>query len=429
MENRIVSLLLVTGILLIVDYYVFQAVKTSFQNQSETKRKWILRGYWIVVVLTIAGLFLGIFLSIGRLLRTVILVWFFIHYFSKLFALPFLLIDDVRRATLWISKKLGIRKRKSKKENREIDYELEISEVHNGMTRSEFLSKTGLVVAALPFVTMNYGMISSSVYDYKLKRKTIYLPNLPKSFDGIRIGQISDVHSGSFYDKIAVQGGVDMLNAEKCDVIFFTGDLVNDRTSEMREYTNIFDKVKAPLGVYSILGNHDYGDYVQWPSAAAKQKNLEDLYEVHKNLGWDLLNNENRKLKLGGDEIAIIGVENWGSSLRFPRKGDIEKAKIGTEEAPVKLLLSHDPSHWRAQILPNHKDIDMMFSGHTHGMQFGVEFGDFKWSPAQYVYPEWSGLYENKLQKLYVNVGYGFLGYPGRIGILPEITVFELKRG
>lgn len=429
MENRIVSLLLVTGILLIVDYYVFQAVKTSFQNQSETKRKWILRGYWIVVVLTIAGLFLGIFLSIGRLLRTVILVWFFIHYFSKLFALPFLLIDDARRGILWISKKLGIRKRKSKIENRDINYELEISEVQNGMTRSEFLSKTGLVVAALPFVTMNYGMISSSVYDYKLKRKTIYLPNLPKSFDGIRIGQISDVHSGSFYDKIAVQGGVDMLNAEKCDVIFFTGDLVNDRTSEMREYTNIFDKVKAPLGVYSILGNHDYGDYVQWPSAAAKQKNLEDLYEVHKNLGWDLLNNENRKLKLGGDEIAIIGVENWGSSLRFPRKGDIEKAKIGTEEAPVKLLLSHDPSHWRAQILPNHKDIDMMFSGHTHGMQFGVEFGDFKWSPAQYVYPEWSGLYENKLQKLYVNVGYGFLGYPGRIGILPEITVFELKRG
>jgi predicted MPP superfamily phosphohydrolase len=429
MENRIWTLLLVTSILLIVDFYVFQAVKTSFQNQSETKRKWILRGYWIVVGLTIAGLFLGIFLSIGRLLRTVIFVWFFIHYFSKLFALPFLLIDDVRRGIIWLGKKLGIKGRKSKKENREIDYELEISEVHNGMTRSEFLSKTGLVVAALPFVTMNYGMISSSVYDYKLKRKTIYLPNLPKSFDGIRIGQISDVHSGSFYDKIAVQGGVDMLNAEKCDVIFFTGDLVNDRTSEMKDYTNIFDKVKAPLGVYSILGNHDYGDYVQWPSVAAKQKNMEDLYEVHKNLGWDLLRNENRSLKLGGEEIAIIGVENWGSSLRFPRKGDIEKAKIGTEEAPVKLLLSHDPSHWRAQILPNHKDIDMMFSGHTHGMQFGIEFGDFKWSPAQYVYPEWSGLYENKLQKLYVNVGYGFLGYPGRIGILPEITVFELKRG
>lgn len=429
MENRIGSLLLVTSILLIVDFYVFQAVKATFQSQSKAKQKWILRGYWFVVILTLTGLFLGMFLSIGRLLRTIIFVWFFIHYFSKLFALPFLLIDDVRRGVIWLGKKLGFKIRNKKKEKREIVDEIEISEVKNGMTRSEFLSKTGLVVAALPFITMNYGMISSSVYDYKLKRKTIYLPNLPKSFDGIKIGQISDVHSGSFYDKISVQGGVDMLNAEKCDVIFFTGDLVNDRTSEMRDYTNIFDKVKAPLGVYSILGNHDYGDYVQWPSAAAKQKNLEDLYVVHKNLGWDLLNNENRLLKLGGEEIAIIGVENWGSSLRFPRKGDIEKAKIGVEDAPVKLLLSHDPSHWRAQILPNHKDIDMMFAGHTHGMQFGIEFGDFKWSPAQYVYPEWSGLYENNKQKLYVNVGYGFLGYPGRIGILPEITIFELKRG
>jgi hypothetical protein len=427
MESRILNLLLVSGILLIVDYYVFQAVKVSLQYTSENKRRWILRGYWFIVTITLAGLFMGIFLSIGRVLRTVILVWFFIHYFSKLFAIPFLLIDDIRRGITWVLKKLGIKKR----ENREIENggELVVSEVKNGMTRSEFLSKTGLVMAGLPFVTMNYGLISNNVYDYQIKRKTIYLPNLPKSFDGIKLGQISDVHSGSFYDKIAVQGGVDLLNAEKCDLVFFTGDLVNDKTSEMREYTNIFEKIKAPLGVYSILGNHDYGDYVQWPSAKAKQKNLEDLYEVHKNLGWDLLLNENRKLKLGGEEISIIGVENWGSSLRFPRKGDIEKAKQGTDDSPVKLLLSHDPSHWRAQILKDHKDIDMMFAGHTHGMQFGVEFGDFKWSPVQYVYPEWSGLYESNAQKLYVNVGYGFLGYPGRIGILPEITIFEFKRG
>jgi hypothetical protein len=427
MESRILNLLLVSGILLLVDYYVFQAVKVSLQYTSENKRRWILRGYWFIVTITLAGLFMGIFLSIGRVLRTVILVWFFIHYFSKLFAIPFLLIDDIRRGITWALKKLGIKKR----ENREIESggELVVSEVKNGMTRSEFLSKTGLVMAGLPFVTMNYGLISNNVYDYQIKRKTIYLPNLPKSFDGLKLGQISDVHSGSFYDKIAVQGGVDLLNAEKCDVVFFTGDLVNDKTSEMREYTNIFEKIKAPLGVYSILGNHDYGDYVQWPSAKAKQKNLEDLYEVHKNLGWDLLLNENRKLKLGGEEISIIGVENWGSSLRFPRKGDIEKAKQGTDDSPVKLLLSHDPSHWRAQILKDHKDIDMMFAGHTHGMQFGVEFGDFKWSPVQYVYPEWSGLYESNAQKLYVNVGYGFLGYPGRIGILPEITIFEFKRG
>lgn len=421
MESRILNLLLVTGILLLIDFYVYQAVKTSVQYSTERKRLYILRGYWFIVLLTISGLFAGIFLSIGRGLRTIIFVWFFIHYFSKLFAVPFLFIDDIRRGLMWLANKVGIRKSSPPKDD------LEIKPVGNGMSRSEFLSKTSLVVAGLPFITMNYGMISKNVYDYQIKRKTIYLPNLPKSFDGIKIGQISDVHSGSFYDKISVQGGVDMLMAEKCDVVFFTGDLVNDRTSEMKDYSNIFDKVKAPLGVYSILGNHDYGDYVQWPSVQAKQKNLEDLYTVHKNLGWDLLRNENRKLKMGNDEIAIIGVENWGSSLRFPRKGDIDKAVIGTEDSPVKLLLSHDPSHWRAQILPKHQDIDMMFAGHTHGMQFGVEFGDFKWSPVQYVYPEWSGLYESGKQKLYVNVGYGFLGYPGRIGILPEITIFELK--
>jgi predicted MPP superfamily phosphohydrolase len=426
MENRIGTLLIVTLILLVVDFYVFQAIKTSFQHQSENKRKWIMRGYWFVVGITIAGVFLGIFLSIGRVLRTVLFVWFFIHYFSKLFALPFLLIDDIRRGLIWVLRALRLR---SGTAEETVSTDLEITAVKNGMTRSEFLSKTGLVVAGIPFITMNYGMLSNNVYDYQIKRRTIYLPNLPKSFDGIKIGQISDVHSGSFYNKTAVQGGVDMLNAEKCDVIFFTGDLVNDRTSEMKDYTNIFDKVKAPLGVFSILGNHDYGDYVKWDSPAAKQKNLEDLYVVHKNLGWDLLRNENRSLKIGNEEIAIIGVENWGSSLRFPRKGDIAKAKIGTEEAPVKLLLSHDPSHWRAQILPNHKDIDMMFAGHTHGMQFGIQFGDLQWSPAQFVYPEWSGLYQRDTQKLYVHVGYGFLGFPGRVGILPEITIFELKKG
>ncbi len=419
MESRTLSLLVVTGVLLLLDYYIFQAVKTSFDFESEKKKRWLMRGYWFIVAITIAGLFLGIFLSIGRVLRTVLFVWFFVHYFSKLFALPFLLIDDLRRLIIWSSRKLGLTKNK-------VD-ELEIVEVKEGISRSEFISKTGLVMAGLPFVTMNYGMISNNVYDYQVKRKKIIIPNLPKSFDGIKIGQISDVHSGSFFDKVAVQGGVDLLNAEKCDIVFFTGDLVNDQTTEMRDYTNIFDKVKAPMGVYSILGNHDYGDYKQWPSAQAKKKNLEDLYEVHKNLGWDLLLNENRIIEQSGDKIAIVGVENWGSNLRFPRKGDLVKAKENTDEAAVKLLLSHDPSHWRAQVLKDHKDIDMMFAGHTHGMQFGIEFGDFKWSPAQYVYPEWSGLYEHEKQKLYVNVGYGFLGYPGRIGILPEITIFELK--
>jgi uncharacterized protein len=424
MESRILNLLLVTAVLILIDYYVYQAVSTSFKKRSEKTRRKIFAGYWLVTGLTILGMFAGVFLSIGRLVRTFIFIWFFIHYFSKLFILPFLLIDDLRRGILWLLYKMRVIRKKPAVIEEPL---IERVQEKSGMSRSEFLSKTGLLVASIPFVAMNYGMISKNVYDYRVRRKTIYLPNLPKSFDGIKIGQISDVHSGSFYDKVAVQGGIDLLNAEKCDVVFFTGDLVNDRSSEMRDYTNIFEKVKAPMGVYSILGNHDYGDYVQWPSAEAKQKNMEDLYTVHKNLGWDLLRNENRFLEQGGEKIAIIGVENWSSSNRFPKKGKLDMAVKGTEEAPVKLLLSHDPSHWNAQVTKDFKDIDMMFAGHTHGMQFGVQFGDLQWSPVQYVYPEWAGLYENGNQKLYVNVGYGFLGYPGRIGILPEITIFELK--
>lgn len=430
--ERFLNLLILCVVLFAIDFYVLQAIKASFNFKSTRRKAIVVYAYWIIVLLTISGMISGILFSIPRILRTVIFIWFFIHYFSKAFALPFLLIDDIRRAFVFIARTIGIKRNTINKEELIADVVTASEPIaplkkENAISRSEFISKTSLVMAGLPFVTMNYGMISKNVYDYQVKRKKIILRNLPKSFDGLKIGQISDVHSGSFYDKVAVQGGVDLLNAEKCDIVFFTGDLVNDQTSEMRDYSNIFDKVKAPMGVYSILGNHDYGDYHQWPSEKAKKKNLSDLYEVHKNMGWDLLLNENRIIEQSGDKLAIIGVENWGANMRFPRKGDLVKAKKETDEAAVKLLLSHDPSHWRAQVLKDHKDIDMMFAGHTHGMQFGIEFGDFKWSPAQYVYPEWSGLYEEADQKLYVNVGYGFLGYPGRIGILPEITIFELK--
>ncbi len=427
MESRLLNLLLVTVVLVLIDIYMYQAIKTTFRERRERTRRNIFIAYWLIAALTIAGMYIGIFFMISRGLRTLVFVWFFIHYFSKIFALPFLLIDDIRRGIHLLIRKF----RKPRVELEpipETEPEAMREEGSKKISRSDFLSRTGLLVATIPFATMNYGIISRNVYDYRIKRKTIYLPNLPKAFDGIRIGQISDIHSGSFYDKVAVQGGIDMLNAEKCDIVFFTGDLVNDETPEMKNYMDVFDKIKAPIGVFSILGNHDYGDYREWASAQAKQQNLEDLYRVHKNLGWDLLRNENRILKQGGESLAIIGVENWSSSSRFPKKGRLDIATQGTEESPVKLLLSHDPSHWNAQVTRDYKDIDMMFAGHTHGMQFGIEIGNLKWSPAQYVYPEWSGLYEKEQQKLYVNVGYGFLGYPGRIGILPEITIFELKK-
>ena len=420
MENRIFGLLIVCVFLIGVDFYVWEAIKTTF-NKLRTKRKGNIQvAYWLIVALTIAGVFLGIYFSINRGLRTFLFVWFFIHYFSKLFVVPFLLIDDIKRWSTWIFSK----------RNKEIITAEKPSQTlaSNTIPRSEFLSKAGILMAGLPFVGLNFGILSNNVYDYKIKRKKIYIDNLPTAFDGITIGQISDIHAGSFDNKIAVQGGVDLLNAEKCDVIFFTGDLVNDQTKEMSDYMNVFDKVKAPMGVYAIFGNHDYGDYKKWPSDTAKKQNLKDLVKVHEQLGWNLLRNEHRHLNIGSESIALIGVENWSSSSRFPKKGRLDLASKGLEAEEIQLLLSHDPSHWRAQVIKGYPNIDMMFAGHTHGMQVGFEFGDFKWSPSQYVYPEWSGLYEQAHQKLYVNVGYGFLGYPGRIGILPEITIFELKR-
>jgi predicted MPP superfamily phosphohydrolase len=274
---------------------------------------------------------------------------------------------------------------------------------------------------------MSYGILSGA-HDYRVRRLKVALPNLPQAFDGIRIAQLSDIHSGSFFNKIAVQGGIDMLLAEKPDVIFFTGDLVNNTADEMKDYFDIFKQVKAPLGVYSVLGNHDYGDYVQWASPQAKQKNLQTLMQTHADMGWQLLMNENKILKQGSEQIAILGIENWGAKGHFPKHGKLAEAYRGTEEAPVKLLLSHDPSHWDAQVRPEFGDIDIMFAGHTHGMQFGIEIGSFKWSPVQYMYEQWAGLYTKDNQHLYVNRGYGYLGFPGRIGMLPEITIMELVK-
>jgi uncharacterized protein len=243
------------------------------------------------------------------------------------------------------------------------------------------------------------------------------------------IAQISDIHSGSFFNRVAVKGGVEMLMKEKPDVAFFTGDLVNNLASEVQEYVDIFSKVKAPLGVFSTLGNHDFADYVNWgDNVAGKRQNLEDLKRAHKVLGWDLLNDENRHLTQNGEKLAIIGVQNISGQSRFHTYGDLAKAVKGTEETPVKLLLSHDPTHWDKEVNTNYKDIDVMFSGHTHGTQFGITVAGQTWSPAQYAYKQWGGLYEEGNQKLYVNRGYGYIGYPGRIGMPPEITIFELKR-
>ncbi|MBN8789944.1 MAG: metallophosphoesterase, partial [Terrimonas sp.] len=227
--------------------------------------------------------------------------------------------------------------------------------------------------------------------------------------------------------KKAVAHGIDMIMKQGADIILFTGDLVNDHVDEMNEYTDIFSKLSAPMGVFSTLGNHDYGDYRVWPSAEIKAQNLERLKQLQKDMGWRLLMNEHVPLEKNGQQIALLGIENWGAKANFPKYGKLDRAYAGTEKYPFKILMSHDPSHWDAEVRTEaYKDIDLMLSGHTHGMQFGVEVPGFKWSPVQYVYKQWAGLYEEAAQKLYINRGYGFIGYPGRVGILPEITVIEL---
>ncbi len=263
-------------------------------------------------------------------------------------------------------------------------------------------------------------------HDYRIRKETLRLPQLPKEFDGIRITQISDIHSGSFFNKTAVMRGLEMIQGTKADVIVFTGDLVNNRAREIGDYFEIFNKVRAPLGVYSSLGNHDYG--YRFNSEKDREKNFKEMIELHERLGWDLLRNENRLLKVDNEILSIVGVENWSANPRFPRLGDVKKALEGSQESPVHILLSHDPSHWDAQVRKEFKEIDLMLAGHTHGMQMGVEVGDIRWSPSQYGYKQWAGLYEENRQYLYVNRGFGYIGLPARIGMPPEITVIELKQ-
>ena len=416
MKTRIMTFVIITLLLLAIDYYVFQAVVAVSKNLSSTWRLTAQWAFWLPTFLSFAALAWWTFgdpYKYGAGARNWVVTGIVGIYFSKLFAVLFLFIDDLQRGVRWLVKVF------TKEDAPGLQGEV--------ITRSEFLSKTALIAAAIPFGTMAYGIISGA-HDYRIKRITVKLPNLPKSFDGIKIGHLSDIHSGSFFNKTAVKGGVEMLMNEKPDAIFFTGDLVNNESTEVKEYIEIFDKLKAPLGVYSVTGNHDYGDYKNWVSLEGKRKNFSDLIAAHKQMNFDILMNEHRDIKIGQDKIAVLGLENWGGG-RFAKYGKLNEAHRGTDEASVKLLLSHDPSHWDAQVRKEYKDIDLMFSGHTHGFQFGVEIGDFKWSPSQYAYKQWAGLYTEGNQHLYVNRGFGYLGYPGRIGMPPELTIIELKAG
>lgn len=404
-------ILILAALLFLIDLYFFQAVKTLSSDLTEQRKNLVYIGYWAFTAISIA--IMGAFvlfpdLPLPRFLKYYAMSVVLIFFFSKFLGSIFLLVDDLRRLSV-----LGI----------------SAISPDSGFdpSRKKFLTQVSLIVAAIPFTTLIYGMVKGA-FNYQVRRVSLKLPNLPDSFVGTRIVQISDLHTGSFAFSSPLERVVELIKKEAADIVFFTGDLVNNKAEEAETFRDILKNIKAPKGVFSVVGNHDYGDYVPWDSPEAKAQNFSQLVSFHKEIGWNLLMNENAIITQGDDKLAILGVENWSASNRFPRYGDLKKAKQGAEDASVKLLLSHDPSHWEAQILKEHPDIDVTFSGHTHGFQFGVEIPGFKWSPVQYVYKQWAGLYEQGLQKLYVNRGVGFLGYLGRVGISPEITVFELKK-
>ena len=405
------------GFMILLDFYFFQALKVISHSATPRTRTIIYSCYWVLSIAAIVILLALPYINFekqAKLVRTTIFAMIAGLFFAKLIASLFFLIDDLRRGIQWMAGKLFF----SKTEGEDLQSGETIS-------RSVFLSWAGMIAGGGLFGTLIYGFRNK--YRYQLQRHKLSYANLPASFKGLKIVHISDIHSGSFADKRAVMKGVEKIMNEKPDLILFTGDLVNNIASEMEDYIDVFNKLNAPLGVYSTLGNHDYGDYVQWDTIEEKQANLEKLKQVHASLGWRLLMNEHVALERGADKIALLGIENWSSKARFPKYGDMKKAHAGSEAYPFKILMSHDPSHWKGEVLEKYPDINLMLSGHTHGMQFGVEIPGFKWSPVQYVYKEWAGLYENEAQKLYVNSGFGFIGYPGRVGILPEITVLELS--
>lgn len=394
---------------IILTIYGFQAVRTV------TKQTWVYYLFFGVAII-VAGNFIFQFAigSEGRVLtpRKSYAFGFLLTFMAfNLVLIPFLIGEDIIRGAIGLYEKRMTQR-----------------EAFHLPSRRKFVSQIALGLAAIPFSSLLYGMYKGK-YDFRVLNYTLHFEDLPDAFDGYRMTQISDIHSGSFDDKQKIEYAIDLINEQASDVLLFTGDMVNNKASEMLPWMETFAKLKAKDGKFSVLGNHDYGDYVDWNSQAEKSQNLEDLKTIQKDIGFDLLLNESRYLEKDGQRLALVGVENWGKG-GFKKAGDLEKAASQIQPDDFKILMTHDPSHWEAKVLndPNHYHLTL--SGHTHGMQFGIEIpGWIKWSPAKWRYKQWAGIYTELDQHINVNRGFGFLGFPGRVGIWPEITVIELKKG
>ncbi len=405
----IFRILFLSVFLLIIEVYAFQAFKTL------VKLKWILVTYQVisaVILLFILFSFTRFDSSVGQTKQTMFTMGLLlVVYVPKLILTLLLLGEDIFRMGAGA-----------------VNYFIASNDQDFLGSRRRFISQIGLGLAAIPFASLIYG-ITVGRYNYKVIKQRIFFPDLPDAFDGFTITQISDVHSGSFDNAEKINYAIDLVNEQNSDLILFTGDIVNTHAKEMNPWIDAFNRIKKhQYGKYSVLGNHDYGEYVTWPTKEAKEENFEAIKSLYGQIGFKLLLNEHTYIEKGNDKIALIGVENWGHN--FKKAGDIEKASQAVAQDDFKVLMSHDPSHWDYEIKNHHKNFHLTLAGHTHGMQFGIEIpGYFKWSLAQYVYAQWAGLYENLGRYVYVNRGFGYHAYPGRVGIMPEITVIELKKG
>ncbi len=403
--------ILFLGIVLLIEWYAFQAVKTLIDN------RWVQKGYLVLSVLIIGYIvytFYNFDRSIGQnrqfLTASGLLL---LVYLPKAVITVFLFGEDIIRLFTWI-----------------FNYYSGSNDSEGQIlpSRRKFFSTVALGAAAIPFLSVLYGIFQGR-YNYKLIKQRIYFDDLPKEFDGFKILQLSDIHSGSFDNPDKIQYGIDLMNEQEFDLLVFTGDLVNNFSYEMDNWIEMFSGIKNPQwGKYSILGNHDYGDYSTWKTQKDRDINFQKIKEIHPKIGFQLLLNENVSIQKGNEQINLVGIENWGNG-RFHKYGDLKKASEGLRSEDFKILLSHDPSHWEVHVRENPLHYQLTLSGHTHGMQFGIEIpGWIKWSPAEYVYKYWAGLYESANRYLYVNRGFGYHAYPGRVGIWPEITLIELKK-
>jgi predicted MPP superfamily phosphohydrolase len=405
-------------IIFIIDGYLWFSVRHTVLGARPLWRYGGILLYWLPMILLAGSIIAGVFIPFPEwniAVRTIIPGLIFVFFVSKILPFIFLVIADIIRL---------------------ISFGMQ-SFQHSGtrfpdIGKVMWLRLTGWITGFIFLLILLLGMAWWN-YDFSVKKQDIVLPELPASFEGFKIVQISDLHLGSWGCAAELKKAVDLVNAQEPEVIFFTGDMANYTTLDVIPFRKILAEMKAPYGIFCVLGNHDYGDYVKWPSEAAKEQDMKDLQSVYHSLGWRLLLNENSVLRRGSDSIAIIGVQNWGKAYRFQKLADMPSALKGIGNMEVKLLLSHDPSHWDSIISRQYPDIDITFAGHTHAFQLGIECCGIRWSPAQYLYNQWAGLYEKPVpgshpQYIYVNRGLGSLGYPGRIGELPEITVFTLKR-